>query len=189
MLTIKRTRPGMNPYWVLPGGHVCESDASLEEALARELYEELAADISSPRLVHVLEHEAERQYFYLARAGRWSFADKTGPEFSEPGRGSYVLEEIPLIARAITAVNLKPDEIAAFLTAALRKHGGLAALPRHAVSPEAGDHQAHDRQLRGYSVSSPPDPPGRAGGSLSGSSARRGGGISAPRPTRSAAMP
>jgi len=59
----------------------------------------------------------------------WSFADRTGPEFSEPGRGTYELEEIPSHADDVEAIDLKPDEIAAFLTNALRGTGGLAALP------------------------------------------------------------
>ena len=35
MLVIKRTKPGIPPYWVLPGGRVDEADRSLEDALCR----------------------------------------------------------------------------------------------------------------------------------------------------------
>ena len=129
MLVIKRTRPGAAPYWVLPGGHTDETDNSLEDALRRELREELGGDATILRLVDVIHRETERQYFYLATMDRWSFADRTGPEFSEPGRGTYELEEIPSDADDVEAIDLKPDEIAEFLTNALRGTGGLAALP------------------------------------------------------------
>jgi len=42
LLTIRRTRPGLEPYWVLPGGGVDDGE-NLETALARELHEEIAA--------------------------------------------------------------------------------------------------------------------------------------------------
>jgi 8-oxo-dGTP pyrophosphatase MutT (NUDIX family) len=129
MLVIKRTRPGAAPYWVLPGGHKDETDNSLEDALRRELREELGGDATILRLVDVIHRETERQYFYLATMDRWSFAGRTGPEFSEPGRGTYELEEIPSHADHVEAIDLKPDEIAEFLTNALRGTGGLAALP------------------------------------------------------------
>lgn len=129
MLVTKRTRPGAAPYWVLPGGHMDETDNSLEDALRRELREELGGDATILRLVDVIHRGTERQYFYLATMDRWSFADRTGPEFSEPGRGTYELEEIPSHADDVEAIDLKPDEIAEFLTNALRGTGGLAALP------------------------------------------------------------
>jgi len=109
MLVIKRTRPGTAPYWVLPGGHADDTDNSLEDALRRELREELGGEATVLRLVDVLQRETERQYFYLATMDNWSFADRTGPEFSEPGRGSYELEEIPSRAEAVAAIDLKPN--------------------------------------------------------------------------------
>lgn len=128
MLVIKRTKPGIPPYWVLPGGHADEADRSLEDALCREVREELGGDATIVGLVNVLERETERQYFYLARISQWSFADRTGPEFSEAGRGSYELEEIPATAKAVASLDLKPREIAAVITGALRD-GRLFALP------------------------------------------------------------
>ena len=59
----------------------------------------------------------------------WSFACGTGPEFREPGRGTYALEEIPCEAATMAAIDLKPSEIATFLGCALRHASGLAGLP------------------------------------------------------------
>jgi ADP-ribose pyrophosphatase YjhB (NUDIX family) len=67
MLAIRRDRPGVSTYWVLPRGHVEESDASLEGALHREICEEIAGDAEICSLLHVLDIGADRQYFYLAR--------------------------------------------------------------------------------------------------------------------------
>ena len=129
ILTIKRTKPGTPPYWVLPGGHTDEGDSTLEDALRRELREELGGDATIQRLIEVIHKENERQYFYLATMESWSFADRTGPEFLEPGRGTYELEEIPCNADAAAAIDLKPSEIATFIGNALSGAGGLAALP------------------------------------------------------------
>src|SRR5262249_23357795 len=129
MLIIKRTRPGTAPYWVLPGGRAEDTDSSLEAALRREIREELAGEVTSVRLVSVLHRAAERQYIYLARISRWSFGDRTGSEFGEAGRGRYELDEVPLTATAVAAIDLKPRDIATFITGALHREGGLFALP------------------------------------------------------------
>ncbi len=129
MLVIKRTKPGIAPYRVLPGGHADENDSSLDAALHREIREELAGDAKVLRLLYVLQRDTERQYFYLARIRRWSFADRTGPEFKEAGRGRYELEEVPVTAEAVAALDLKPREIVTVITDALQHEGGLFALP------------------------------------------------------------
>ncbi|MEE4425633.1 NUDIX hydrolase, partial [Streptomyces bugieae] len=96
MLVIRRTRPGVPEYWVLPGGGVEPTDESREAALHREIHEEIAGKADIIRLLHTMESDDERQLFYLARIATWSFDDRTGPEFSAEGRGEYALEEIPL---------------------------------------------------------------------------------------------
>jgi len=127
-LLIKRIRPGMHPYWVLPGGHVDPDDPSLEAALSREIREELAGEPEVLSLLHIHQSEDERQLFYLGRIRRWSFADRTGLEFREDGRGEYVLEEVPLTLDALGTIDLKPDQIAAFLRSAIER-GDLWTLP------------------------------------------------------------
>jgi len=72
---------------VLPGGGV-EPGEDLEAALARDLRDEIAATVGVHSLLHFLEHDGERQYFYLARAHTClpSPGDRTGPEFTDPAR-------------------------------------------------------------------------------------------------------
>jgi 8-oxo-dGTP pyrophosphatase MutT (NUDIX family) len=129
LLTIRRTRPGQPPYWVLPGGGVEDSDPDRESALHRELHEELAATADIHSLIHVIERPDERQYIYLARVHTWTFADRTGPEFADPTRGDYHLDQIPLMATGIRTLELKPDEILTFLTHHLGAGTDLFTVP------------------------------------------------------------
>ncbi|MFJ5079472.1 NUDIX domain-containing protein [Streptomyces sp. NPDC088553] len=126
MLVIRRTRPGIPEYWVLPGGGVEAGDASREAALHREIHEEIAGKADIIRLFHTMESDDERQLFYLARIATWSFDDRTGPEFSAEGRGEYALEEIPLTVEGIDGIDLKPEEIARLLRGAVSA-GSLGA--------------------------------------------------------------
>jgi ADP-ribose pyrophosphatase YjhB (NUDIX family) len=130
LLTIRRVRPGQNPYWVLPGGGV-DAGEDLETALARELREEIAATADIHSLLHIFERGAERQYFYLARARTWSAdpGDRIGPEFADAARGEYHLQAIPLTAKALAAIDLKPDPVSECLLSHLRAGTDLFTLP------------------------------------------------------------
>ncbi|MFB7341070.1 NUDIX domain-containing protein [Streptomyces hydrogenans] len=119
MLVIRRTRPGVPAYWVLPGGGVESGDASREAALHREIHEEIAGKADIVRLLHTMETDDERQLFYLARIATWSFDDRTGPEFSAEGRGEYALEEVPLTLEGLDCIDLRPEEIAHVLRGAI----------------------------------------------------------------------
>ncbi|MFJ8028023.1 NUDIX domain-containing protein [Streptomyces sp. NPDC096311] len=128
LLLIRRTWPGATPYRVFPGGHVEPHDPGLRAALVREVREETGAEPQITGLLHVLAGEHQRQYFYLARIRSWSEADRTGPEFADPDRGEYRLEEVPLSVRALDALSLEPEEIAALLRDAVTAGTDLAAL-------------------------------------------------------------
>jgi ADP-ribose pyrophosphatase YjhB (NUDIX family) len=119
MLVIRRTKPGLPVYWVLPGGRVEAGDESREAALHREIHEEIAGKADIVRFLHTMETEEERQLFYLARIATWNFDDRTGPEFSGEGRGEYALEEIPLTVERLDGIDLKPEEMAHLLRAAI----------------------------------------------------------------------
>ncbi|HEX6470648.1 MAG TPA: NUDIX domain-containing protein [Streptosporangiaceae bacterium] len=125
MLTIKRIRPDTPPYWVLPGGGVEDSDESLEAALHREIDEELAGKLKIIRLLHFLETATDQQFFYLATTSEWNFENHTGSEFSQEGRGEYLLEEVPLTPQALDQISLKPEEITAKIKTSIL-HGQCA---------------------------------------------------------------
>ncbi|MBD0675410.1 NUDIX hydrolase [Streptomyces sp. CBMA156] len=137
-LLIKRIRPGIDPYWVIVGGRIEPTDAGPEEALLREVREEIAGSAEIVSLLHTIGTDDERQDFYLATIEKWSFEDRTGPEFSQEGRGEYVLEEIPLTAEALDAINLLPQEIGAVLREAVGRGdrtGGLLSAPTCCPEP------------------------------------------------------
>jgi 8-oxo-dGTP pyrophosphatase MutT (NUDIX family) len=131
LLAIRRDRPDHATYWVLPGGHVDPRDQSLEAALSREISEEIGGQADITSLLQVLESGSgdERQYFYLGRMTSWDFASRSGPEFSEPGRGTYQLEQVPLTAAGLAAIDLKPAAVAGLLRDALAEGRDLFTLP------------------------------------------------------------
>ena len=83
LLTIKRIRPGRDPYWVLPGGGV-EAGEDLETALARELREEIAATADVHSLLYVLERGGECQYFTWLSCTPGPLIRGTAPARSSP---------------------------------------------------------------------------------------------------------
>ncbi|MBB2911400.1 hypothetical protein FHS43_002665 [Streptosporangium becharense] len=40
---------------------------------------------------------------------------RTGPEFADPARGDYLVEEVPLTPAGITRIDLKPEPVAQLL--------------------------------------------------------------------------
>lgn len=58
LILIKRTKPGVDPYWLTPGGGVEPEDATVVDALHREVDEELGAKITDvvPCFVDTVEH-------------------------------------------------------------------------------------------------------------------------------------
>ncbi|MFF2778895.1 NUDIX domain-containing protein [Streptomyces sp. NPDC058052] len=130
MLVIRRTRPGIPEYWVLPGGGVEPGEASREAALHREIHEEIAGKADIVRLLHTMETAGERQFFYFARIATWSFGDRTGPEFSAEGRGEYALQEVPLTVEGLDGIDLKPEEIAHVLRGAISAGSLEVGVPR-----------------------------------------------------------
>ena len=68
---------------------------------------------------------------------RLSAARAARPEFTDPARGDYHLQPIPLTARALTAISLKPEPLARFLLGHLRAGTNLFALPDLRASQSA----------------------------------------------------
>ncbi|MHC5902631.1 NUDIX domain-containing protein [Streptomyces sp. S6] len=124
LLLMRRIRPGVEPYSVVVGGKVEATDAGPEAAVLREVHEETGGEATVVRLFHTLETDGERQDFYLATIEEWDFEARTGPEFSQEGRGEYLLQELPLTVEAIGGANLMPSEIAVVLREGVER-GGL----------------------------------------------------------------
>ena len=110
LVLIKRTRPGQQPYWTLPGGGVEPTDASPEDALRRELHEELGArgtigDVLWERALDGIRSET----FYAATLTSMELSLRNGPELTDPARGAY---DVGFVTRAQLAdLDLRPAEL------------------------------------------------------------------------------
>lgn len=119
LLLIKRTRPGQQPYWVTIGGGAEPEDATLEDALRREVLEEIGAQIRHVAQIFVLVDRSEAgiaiQHVFLAELASAQMAQRSGPEFDEPERGEYELVRVPFTSNGIAEIDLRPAALAGYL--------------------------------------------------------------------------
>ncbi|MEU1538497.1 MULTISPECIES: NUDIX domain-containing protein [Streptomycetaceae] len=116
LVLIKRTKPGLNPYWVTPGGGVEAEDATIVEALHRELDEELGAKVTDvvPAFVDTVEHIGEDgshgvkvQHFFVCRLASMDPSRRHGPEVDEPS-GTYDVVRVPFSRVGLASVEIVP---------------------------------------------------------------------------------
>lgn len=119
LLLIKRTRPGQAPYWVTIGGGVEPEDSSLEDAVRREVLEEIGAQIRSIAQVFLIKDVVEDgiaiQHVFLAELAPADLVAPTGKELNIPSRGDYELVRVPFTAESIASIDLRPAVLADFL--------------------------------------------------------------------------
>ncbi|MET8923034.1 NUDIX hydrolase [Streptomyces sp. NPDC004623] len=139
LILIKRTKPGVDPYWVTPGGGVEPEDATVVEALHREVDEELGAKVIDvvPCFVDTVEHIAgggvkgvKVQYFFVCRLASMDLSRRHGPEIDEPC-GEYDVVRVPFSRVGIAAVHLVPLSLRHHLDANIE---GVRAL----LAPDLG---------------------------------------------------
>lgn len=115
LVLIRRERPGRAPYWVTPGGGVEEDDASLEDALRRELREELGAEVTIGEVVATWRSEDGGVTTHLVAATLVSLDEalRHGPEMddADPARGTYEIVRVPATREALAAISLVPEEV------------------------------------------------------------------------------
>ena len=116
VLFIKRIKPDkQNPYWVAPGGGVEHEDDDLYDTLERELCEELGATATVLDTAFILEHEKAgkqlEEHFFICRLEDYDVTKRDGPEFSDPSRGEYIPDEIPLRGDVLYDINIKTPEM------------------------------------------------------------------------------
>lgn len=128
LVLIKRTKPGQEPYWVSVGGGLEPEDADVEAALHREVFEELGGKIDRVRQVLLITDDLPEgvglQHVFVARLLSADPEQRTGAEFTEPGRGTYEVVAVPATHDTLADIRLLPPRLADFLQANL--HGLLA---------------------------------------------------------------
>ncbi|MFY7067092.1 NUDIX hydrolase [Nocardiopsis changdeensis] len=128
LVLIKRTKPGQEPYWVSVGGGLEPEDADAEAALHREVSEELGGKIDRVRQVLLITDDLPGgvglQHVFVARLLSADLGQRTGAEFTEPGRGTYEVVAVPATRDTLADIRLLPPRLADFLQANL--HGLLA---------------------------------------------------------------
>jgi ADP-ribose pyrophosphatase YjhB (NUDIX family) len=114
-----QARPG--PGLDLPRRRGRGLDATVEDALRRELAEELGATADGYRQVFLSSDPADAgvaiQYFFVARLTSLNLTERYGPEFSKPERGGYDLDYVPLRDDSLDAIDLKPAVLKEFVLA------------------------------------------------------------------------
>ncbi|MEU7742504.1 NUDIX hydrolase [Nonomuraea sp. NPDC049158] len=135
LVIFRRTVPGRQVYWSVPGGHVEPEDATLEHTLHRELLEELGATVSAvtplTTVTYPWQGEVKTQHVYGCRLIDMDPALRHGPEFEDPSRGVYEVVRLPLREAEITSRHVVPEAVAAYLSR------NISALPRLIGGPRS----------------------------------------------------
>lgn len=120
LLLIERTKPGQAPYKVTIGGGLEPEDASIEDAVRREVLEEIGAQIEDVAQIFVIQDVVEDgiaiQHICLARLASAKFVEPTGKELGAPGRGGYELVRVPFTAEGLRGIDLQPTVLTEYLS-------------------------------------------------------------------------
>ncbi|WP_017534271.1 NUDIX hydrolase [Nocardiopsis alba] len=139
LVLIRRTKPEQEPYWVAVGGGVEAKDISVEAALHREVLEELGGRIDRIRQVLVITDDLPGgigiQHVFIARLTSMDLTNRTGTEFTEPGRGTYEVARVPATRDVLAGLRLLPPRLAEFAQANI--HGLLALVNEEDAADEA----------------------------------------------------
>ena len=100
-------------YYVTPGGKI-EEDESHEEALRREIKEELGIEIEIKGLCLELDdrdYNDSFQYFYNCNYKTGELGTGDGPEFTDKENYKGVFEIVLVDKKEISKLNLVPEKI------------------------------------------------------------------------------
>lgn len=120
LVLIRREKPGIPPYYVAPGGGVESYDKNFHAALQREMGEELGGTVEIKKLVYISQAQRGqdvlvRQLYYLCNLLDYDLTRRNGPEFTDPSRGKYIVESVPLLPTALEKLRILSDDLKLFL--------------------------------------------------------------------------
>lgn len=130
IVLFKRVKPGLEPYWITPGGGVEPADTSPEMTLRRELDEELGATAGPALRVFTAAEPGRQLIAYACRLVEMDLTRRSGPEFLVPGNGVHVIERVR--PEKVRELNLVPRELADFIADSADTLPGLLASATHA---------------------------------------------------------
>lgn len=117
IVTIKRQKFKngimVKEYYTLPGGHV-ENDESFEEAVKREIFEELNAHITvKEKLLSLYNEDLNRdEEFFICEVGNEKIEKGNGPEWTNPDIEKYGSYEIVYVnIKEINDYNILPPRV------------------------------------------------------------------------------
>ncbi|MEZ0073793.1 NUDIX domain-containing protein [Planotetraspora sp. GP83] len=130
IVLFKRVKPGLEPYWITPGGGVEPTDTSPEMTLRRELDEELGATAGPALRVFTAVEPGRQLIAYACRLVGMDLTRRSGPEFLVPGNGVHVIERVR--PEKVRELNLVPRELADFIADSAETLPALLASATHA---------------------------------------------------------
>lgn len=116
---IKRER-GSSVYYLFPGGQV-ENGETPEEAVKRELFEELGLHAEIQRLLAIVVFNGRKQFYFLVTRVGGTFGTGSGEELEsskESEAGVYLPEWMPF--QSLSENEVRPQSVVALLLNALK---------------------------------------------------------------------
>lgn len=113
LVTLKRVKKN-ETYWVFPGGGVEEGE-TLEEALKREIKEELGVEVAVGEMIFMYhfktDHQDDDEYFYICQITGGELGTGQGPEYQPDSHyhGTHEIALLPL--NEIKQIDLRPKEM------------------------------------------------------------------------------
>lgn len=119
LLFLRRGWPGLVTYFTTVGGGVEPTDASVEEALRREVLEEIGGTVGPVAEVLTLTDTAGPttvvEHYYLGRLLALDPARRSGPELDDPDLGDFDPVLVALDPAAVAGPRLQPPELARYV--------------------------------------------------------------------------
>jgi ADP-ribose pyrophosphatase YjhB (NUDIX family) len=121
LILIRRTKQGQAPYWTAPGGRVEDGDGSAEDALRRELAEELGAEAGRISQVFLIRSPSAAgmavQHFFVARLRHMDETARAGREPADLSAAGDSVDRVDLRGDDLAAVDLRPDSLKDYILA------------------------------------------------------------------------